>query len=63
MQGFGSGDLHVKVKIKTPSALTERQRELLEALAAEFGEKRSTQTEKEKSIIDKIVDEVKSAVH
>ncbi len=62
MQGLGSGDLHVKVKIRTPSALTERQRQLLETLAAEFGEKRSIQNEKEKSIIDKIVDEVKSAV-
>jgi molecular chaperone DnaJ len=63
LQGLGSGDLHVKVKIKTPSALNERQKQLLEALAAEFGEKRPAQTEKEKSIIDKIVDEVKSAVH
>jgi molecular chaperone DnaJ len=63
LQGLGSGDLHVKVKIKTPSALTERQRQLLEALAAELGEKRPVQGEKEKSIIDKIVDEVKSAVH
>ena len=62
LQGLGSGDLHVKVRIKTPSALTERQRQLLEALAAEFGEKRKKQTEKEKSLIDKIVDEVKSAV-
>lgn len=63
LQGLGSGDLHVKVKIKTPSALTERQRQLLEALAAELGEKRPVQSDKEKSIIDKIVDEVKSAVH
>jgi molecular chaperone DnaJ len=62
MQGVGSGDLHVKVRVKTPSALTERQRQLLEALAAESGEKRRKQSEKEKSIIDKIVDEVKSAV-
>ena len=65
LQGMGSGDLHVKVTIKTPSALTDRQRQLLEALAAEFGEKRSSkpmEKEKEKSIIDKIVDEVKSAV-
>jgi molecular chaperone DnaJ len=65
LQGMGAGDLHVKVNIKTPSALTERQKELLEALAVEFGEtKRSRQPEKEKekSILDKIVDEVKSAV-
>jgi molecular chaperone DnaJ len=63
LQGMGSGDLHVKVNIKTPSALTDRQRQLLEELAAEFGEKRSAKpAEKEKSILDKIVDEVKSAV-
>ncbi len=63
LQGMGSGDLHVKVNIKTPSALTERQRELLEALAQEFGEKKNAKpAEKEKSILDKIVDEVKSAV-
>jgi molecular chaperone DnaJ len=62
LQGLGSGDMHVKVRIKTPSALTERQRQLLEALAAEFGEMKTKQTEKEKSFIDKIVDEVKSAV-
>jgi len=63
LQGMGSGDLHVKVNIKTPSALTDRQRELLEAMAAEFGEKKGAKpAEKEKSILDKIVDEVKSAV-
>ena len=62
LQGIGAGDLHAKVKIKTPSSLTDRQKQLLEALAVEFGEKRKKQTEKEKSIIDKIVDEVKSAV-
>jgi molecular chaperone DnaJ len=63
LQGIGSGDLHVKVNIKTPQALTERQKELMEALAAEFGEKRKGKAaEKEKSILDKIVDEVKSAV-
>lgn len=63
LQGLGSGDLHVGMKVRTPSALTERQRQLMEALAAEFGEARPVQGEKEKSIIDKIVDEVKSAVH
>jgi len=62
LQGLGAGDLHVKVRIKTPSSLTERQKQLLEALAVEFGEMKKKQTEKEKSLIDKIVDEVKSAV-
>lgn len=63
LQGLGSGDMHVGVRVRTPSALTERQRQLMEALAAEFGEEKTAQGEKEKSIIDKIVDEVKSAVH
>jgi molecular chaperone DnaJ len=62
LQGAGSGDLHVKVKIKTPASLTSRQKQLLEALALEFGEKKRPPSEKEKSIIDKIVDEVKGAV-
>ena len=62
LQGLGAGDMHVKVKIKTPSSLTERQKGLLEALAADFGESPPKHSEKEKSIIDKIVDEVKSAV-
>ncbi len=62
LQGLGAGDLHVKVRIKTPSSLTDRQKQLLEALAGEFGEMKKKQTEKEKSLIDKIVDEVKSAV-
>lgn len=62
LHSLGTGDLHVKVNVKTPASLTPRQKELLEELAAEFGEKR--QPEKgEKSILDKIVDEVKSAVH
>ena len=38
-QGIGSGNLNVKVKVKTPSSLTGRQKQLLEALSAEFGEK------------------------
>lgn len=62
LHGSGSGDLHVKMNLKTPATLTARQKQLLEALAVEFGEPRREQTEKEKSLIDKIVDEVKSAV-
>ena len=58
LHGQGSGDLHVKVNIKTPSSLTSRQKQLLEELSQEFGEKRS-QGKSDKSIIDKIVDEVK----
>lgn len=63
MQGLGLGDLHVRVRISTPTSLTERQRRLLEALALEFGEQGASHSEREKSIIDRIVDEVKSAVH
>jgi molecular chaperone DnaJ len=62
LQGMGAGDLHVKVKIKTPASLTPRQKQLLEDLAIEFGEKKRPQNEKEKSILNKIVDEVKGAV-
>jgi molecular chaperone DnaJ len=63
LQGLGVGDMHVKVDVKTPKSLTSRQKELLEALAAEFGEKPSPPAKGDKSIINKIVDEVKSAVH
>jgi molecular chaperone DnaJ len=62
LQGMGAGDLHVKDKIKTPASLTSRQKQLLEDLALEFGEKKRPQNEKEKSILNKIVDEVKGAV-
>lgn len=43
-------------------SLTSRQKQLLEELAAEFGEKKPSD-KGDKSIIDKIVDEVKGAVH
>jgi len=76
LHGFGgTGDMHVRVSVKTPSNLTGRQKELLEELAAEFGEgekvKRSAEDEKkkekptekkEKGFLGKIVDEVKGAV-
>jgi molecular chaperone DnaJ len=32
------GDLHVLVDVRVPSKLSKRQRELLEAVASEFGE-------------------------
>lgn len=64
LHGLGVGDLHVKVDVMTPKSLTARQKELLEQLAAEFGEKRSPPAKGgDKGIINKIVDEVKSAVH
>lgn len=64
LHGLGTGDLHVKVDVSIPKSLTARQKELLEALAAEFGESRPQPPAKgDKGIINKIVDEVKSAVH
>jgi molecular chaperone DnaJ len=78
LQGFGgTGDMHVRVNVKTPTNLSGRQRELLEELAAEFGEgkgetkskeaeeekKKEKPTEKkEKGFLGKIVDEVKGVV-
>jgi molecular chaperone DnaJ len=66
LHGVGSGDLHIKVKVKTPAALTARQRQLMEELAAEFGETGIQQPKQppkgDKGIINKIVDEVKSSL-
>jgi molecular chaperone DnaJ len=76
LHGFGgTGDMHVRVNVKTPTSLSGRQRELLEELAAEFGErkreakssedaksKEKPTEKKEKGFIGKIVDEVKGAV-
>jgi molecular chaperone DnaJ len=69
LHGQGTGDLHVRMNVRTPSTLTARQKQLLEELATEFGEQRTAEKgdkkkpEKgEKSFINKIVDEVKGAV-
>ncbi|MHC1630781.1 MAG: molecular chaperone DnaJ [Methanotrichaceae archaeon] len=67
LHGFGSGDLHVRVKVETPTKLTRRQRQLLEELAVEFGEKKKrtsdkSRSKKDKSFLGKIVDEVKGTV-
>jgi len=72
LHGLGSGDMHVRVKVRIPSELTDRQRQLMEELAAEFGEvkgntgdrrpgseKKSSQKKSaDKSIFDKIKDAV-----
>jgi len=47
----------VMVTVKTPENLTGRQKELLQELSVEFGERGH-----EKTLFGKIVDEVKSAV-
>lgn len=74
LHGSGAGDLHVRVNVRTPSSLTARQKQLLESLAAEFGERiagemktpekgdRRKPEKGDKSFIDKLVDEVKGAV-
>jgi len=77
LHGFGgTGDMHVRVNVKTPTDLSGRQKELLEELAAEFGEgkmeakkgaegakgKEKPSEKKDKGFIGKIVDEVKGAV-
>lgn len=67
LHGMGSGDMHIRIKVKTPTALTARQRQLLEELAAEFGEQqpqppKGQMPKGDKGIINKIVDEVKSSL-
>ncbi|HII06275.1 MAG TPA: molecular chaperone DnaJ [Methanotrichaceae archaeon] len=76
LHGFGgTGDMHVRVNVKTPTKLSGRQKELLEELALEFGErteeakgledvkgKEKPSEKKDKGFIGKIVDEVKGAV-
>jgi molecular chaperone DnaJ len=69
LHGSGVGDLHVRVNIRTPQPLNSRQKQLLEELAASFGEAKVDEKggkkkpdKGDKSIIDKIVDEVKGAV-
>jgi molecular chaperone DnaJ len=67
LHGMGNGDMHIRIKVKTPTALTARQRQLLEELAAEFGEQqpqppKGQMPKGDKGIINKIVDEVKSSL-
>ena len=38
LNGLGKGDQHVKVRLRIPTKLSERQRELLEELAREGGD-------------------------
>ncbi|NYT03066.1 MAG: molecular chaperone DnaJ [Methanosarcinales archaeon] len=72
LHGMGSGDMHVRVNVKIPTDLTDRQRQLMEELAAEFGEikgqgfehrghaekKSAEKKSADKSIFDKIKDAV-----
>lgn len=38
LRGYGKGDQHVRVKVTTPTHLSKEQKELLQKLAASFGE-------------------------
>ncbi len=67
LHGYGTGDLHVRVAVKTPTKLTSRQKQLMEELAIEFGEGKekkvkASDEQKDKGFFGKIVDEVKDAV-
>lgn len=53
VRGNGKGDLYAEVKIKVPTNLTGKQKELLEKLAEEFGETVETKKSFMKKIFDK----------
>lgn len=52
VQGFGHGDLHVRVQIETPKKLSTRERELLEELESLDGEHASGS--RQKSFLEKV---------
>lgn len=53
LNGYGQGDLHVKVIVAVPTKLTDKQRELLREFAEESGQKPS---EESKGFFDKVKD-------
>jgi len=53
--GYGRGDLHIRVKVVTPTRLTEKQKELLRELARLSGEE-APKEEKEKGFFEKVRD-------
>ena len=55
LRGYGRGDQHVRVNVKTPKKLTKEQKVLFERLAELEGQSRSR-----KSFFNKIVDKAKS---
>ncbi|MEG1415414.1 MAG: molecular chaperone DnaJ [Clostridium sp.] len=55
VRGSGKGDLYVELKVEVPTKLTEKQRELLESLAIEFGET----VDSKKTLKDKLKDAFK----
>ena len=57
LRGLGGGDQHVKVRVVTPTNLSEKQKELLKSFAKASGEKDS-----HKTFFGKILEEVRGAI-
>ncbi len=55
VHGRGRGDLHVRVVVKVPTKLTDRQKELLQEFA-EISGKKPVEVTKEKGFFDKVKD-------
>lgn len=56
LRGSGRGDQHVVIAVKTPTRLTERERELLREFAALRGEKVGHHEPKDKGFFEKVKD-------
>lgn len=52
VRGTGKGDLYAEIKVQIPTKLTDKERDLLEKLAEEFGEDVDTK----KTFVDKVKD-------
>ncbi|MEW6448781.1 MAG: molecular chaperone DnaJ [Bacillota bacterium] len=55
LHGHGRGDMHYRIKVLTPTKLTEKQKELLREFARLYGED-VTRQEKEKGFFEKVRD-------
>lgn len=60
IHGHGQGDLHVKVSIKVPTKLSEKQKELLRQFAEVSGDHPAK--ENQKGLFEKVVDGVKEKI-
>lgn len=56
LRGSGRGDQHVVVSVKTPTRLSERERELLREFAGLRGEKVGVNEQKDKGFFEKVKD-------
>ncbi|MFZ5946028.1 MAG: molecular chaperone DnaJ [Bacillota bacterium] len=60
VQGYGKGDMHVKVKVVTPQKLTLEQKELLNKFALSLkDEQQEVDSEKEKGFFERVKDAFK----